>query len=827
LGMGGEFFWRDVKFGLRALVRNRAFTVVSLITLGLGIGANAAIFSVVNAVLLRPLPFPDAARIVIVWKTEARRNITKGVASPAEYLDWRERNHTFAELAGWMAGYYNMAGSAGPEQVLGVRATANLFDVFQVKPIAGRGFRPDEEQPGHDQVAILSYRLWQERFGGSSDALGRTLNVNDKPFTIVGVLPPGLNLSGKAGFQYDVWMPFAFDRGNLDRDQHLLIVFGRLKRGVSLAQADADLKAIVRQLKQEYPAIDPESDVRVAGLQEESTRALRPALEMLLAAAGLVLLIACVNIANLLLSRASSRAREMAVRASLGARRGRLLLQLLTESVLLGLMGGIFGLLLAFGGLRLLPLLLPPAGSRLEIPYAQMIRIDPDVLVFTLLISIATGIAFGLAPAFQISQTRLSEALKEGGRGAAGGRRGNVLRNVLVVMEVGVSLLLLAGGGLLARSFLNVLSENLGYDPQNLLTAQISLPIYRYQTPAQFAAFFRQVDAQAGSLPGVVSAGMINYLPLSGWRGAGFANFEIAGAAPRARGEEFTAECRVIDANYPATMHIPLLKGRALSPSDAEQGQGVTLVNQALARQFFPGEDPIGKQIRFLPEGRGPLAPVLRDSWLTIVGVIGNTVEGEIGEPKEPIFFLPYLQNPSRIMRLVIRTSAPPMSLAAAVRHEVEVVDKDQPVTDVKTMDDYVSAVASQRRLNMALVAFFAVLATVLAGAGIYGVMSYSVTQQVHDLGIRMALGAQPEDVLRLVVGQGMRLALLGIAAGLAGGIFILRGMLATMLFGLTTTDPVILGGTAVFIAGIALAACYLPARRATRVDPLTALRYE
>ncbi|HKO04697.1 MAG TPA: ABC transporter permease [Candidatus Acidoferrales bacterium] len=825
--MGGEFFWRDVKFGLRALVRNRAFTVVSLITLGLGIGANAAIFSVVNAVLLRPLPFPDSGRIVIVWKTEARRNITKAVTSPAEYLDWRERNHSFEQLAGWTAGYCNLEGTAGPEQVLGVRATANLFDVFQVKPVAGRSFLPEEEQPGHDQVAILSYRLWQERFGGSPDALGRSLTVNNKPFTIVGVLPAGLNLSGKAGFQYDVWMPFAFDRGNLDRDQHLLIVFGRLKPGVRVAQADVELKTIVRQLKLEYPAIDPEMDVRIAQLQEESTRALRPALEMLLAVAGLVLLVACVNMANLLLSRATSREREMAVRASMGAGRGRLVLQLLTESTLLSLAGGGFGLLLAFGGLRFLPLLLPPAGSRLEIPYAQMIRIDPEVLMFTLVVSIAVGIVFGLAPAFQVSQTRLSEALKEGGRGSAGSRRANALRKVLVVMEIGVSLLLLAGGGLLARSFLNALSENLGYDPQNLLTQQISLPTYRYQKPEEFAQFFHQAGDRLKALPGVESAGMINYLPLTGWRGGCFANFQIAGTAPRARGDEFTAECRVIDANYPATMRIPLLKGRLLTDADAEQGQGVTLVNAALASHFFPTEDPIGKQIRFLPGDRGPLAPVLRDSWVTIVGVIGDTVEGEIGETRDPIFFLPYLQNPSRVMRLVIRTPSEPTSLAAAVRHEVGAVDKDQPVTDVKTMQDYVAAVASQRRLNMALVALFAVLATTLAGAGIYGVMSYSVTQQIHDLGIRMALGAQPQDVLRLVVSQGMRLALIGILAGLVGGIFILRGLLAPLLFGLTTTDPVTLGATAMFVAAIALAACYLPARRATRVDPLTALRYE
>jgi putative ABC transport system permease protein len=825
--MEAEAFWRDVKFGLRGLARNRVFAAVALITLGLGIGANTAVFSVVNAVLLRPLPFPDSNRIVIVWKTELRRNLTKGVASPAEYLDWRERNHSFEQLAGWTSGYYNLAGALEPEQVWGVRATASFFDVFQAKPIVGRGFLPEDEQPGHDQVALVSNRLWQEHFGGRTDVVGSSVTLDDKPFTILGVLPPGFNPSGKMGFQYDVWMPFAIDRGHLDRNQHTLVVFGKLKPGVSLAQADAEMKAIVRQLKQEYPGIDPEVDVRVAQLQEESTRALRPALEILLGVAGLVLLIACVNMANLLLSRATVREREMAVRASMGAGRGRLLVQLLTESVLLSLAGGAFGLLLAIAGLRLLPRLLPPPGSRLEIPYAHMIGIDPQVLLFTVLVSVATGVVFGLAPAFQLSQTRLSEALKEGGRGSTGGRRGNLLRNVLVVMEVAASLFLLAGAGLLTRSFINVLSENLGFNSKNLLVPQVSLPAYRYQDPAQFAAFFRQVGERVRSLPGVESAGIINYLPLTGWRGAGYTNFQIAGSAPRARGAEFTAECRVIDAGYPAAMGISVLQGRGLTNSDGEQGQGVALVNAALARKFFPGEDPIGKQMRFLPEARGPLAPVLRDSWLTIVGVIGDTIEGEIGEEKEPVFFLPYLQNPSRIMRLVIRTSSDPMSMASAVRQEVEAVDKDQPVSEMKTMDDYVAAAASQRRLNMGLVAFFALLATALAGGGIYGVMSYAVTQQTHDLGVRMALGAQPQDVLRLVVQQGMRLALIGIVLGLAAAIFFLRRSLSVLLFGLSATDPVVLGGTAVLLAVVAFAACYLPARRATGVDPLAAIRYE
>jgi putative ABC transport system permease protein len=823
--MGGENFWRDVKFGLRALWRNPGFTAVALVTLGLGIGANAAIFSVVNAVLLRPLPFPESDRIVMVRKTDVRRNITRGTASPAEYLDWRERNHSFKELAGWTAGYYNLAGAAEPEQVWGARVTANFFDVFRVTPVVGRAFRPDEEQPGSGQVAILSYRFWQNHFGGSPDVLGRSITVDDKPFSVIGVLPPDFNLWGNAGWEYDLWMPFTFDRGHLDRDQHLLIVFGRMKPGVSAARAEAEMKAIVRQLQQEYPAIDVGSDVRVAAMHAEATRALRPALEMLLAVAGLVLLIACVNIANLLLSRATAREREMAVRASLGAGLGRLLLQLLTESVLLGLSGGAFGLLLAFGGLRLLPLFLPAAGSLYEIPYARTIRIDTDVLVFTLVISIVTGIVFGLAPAFQISQGRLSEALKEGGRSSTGGRRGNRLRSVLVVVEVAVSLLLLVGAGLLARSFLNVLSEKLGYDPRNLLTLQVSLPGYRYKEPAQFVAFFRQLDERVRALPGVESAGMINFLPLTAW--TGYINFEVAGSAPRARGEEFSAQYRAVDANYFSTMRIPLLKGRTLAESDTEQGEGVAVVNSTLARRFFQGEDPVGKRFRFLPEGRNPFSSFLRESWITIVGVVGDTTESDVGEAKAAIIYVPYQQNPSPVMRLVIRTASEPMSLVATVRHEVEAVDKDQPVSEVKAMAEYVEALASRRRLNMALVAFFASLATALSAVGIYGVMSYSVTQQTHDLGIRMALGAQPQDVLGLVVRQGMRLALVGIAAGLAAGIFILRKVLAPMLFGLSSTDPVVLVGTAAFLAAIALVACYIPARRATRVDPLTALRYE
>ena len=823
--MDSQIFWRDVKFGLRGLARNRAFAAVALATLGLGIGANAAVFSVVNAVLLRPLPYPASDRIVIVWKTEPRRNLTRGVTAPAEYLDWKGRNRSFQQLAGWVAGYYNLAGAAEPEQVWGARTTANFFEVFQVQPVIGRGFRPEEEEPEHSQVVILSYRFWQEHFGGESSALGRTVTVDNKPFTVIGVLPPGFSLWGNAGWQYDVWMPFAMDRARLDRDQHLFIVFGRLKNGVTPGQANVEMQTLVEQIKRENPGIDPESGVRVAQMHEERTRNLRPALEILLAAAGIVLLIACVNIANLLLSRATAREREMAVRASLGAGRYRLLAQLLTESVLLALLGGMFGVLLAAGALRLLPLFLPAVGSLYEIPYANTIRIDSPVLLFALGISAMTGVLFGLAPALQISRTGLSEALKEGGRGASGGRRGLRLRNVLVVAEIAVSLLLLTGAALLARSFLNVLSERLGFDPENVLTMQVRLPDYRYQQPAQFRDFFQRVGERVRALPGVRAAGMINALPLTGW--SAYTNFEIAGRAPRARGEELTAEYRVIDAGYVAAMGMQVLKGRGLETGDAETAPGVAVINAALAAQYFPGEDPVGKQIRVLEEGRAPYAPVLRDSWLQVVGVANNTTQMEFGEAKRPILYLSDLQNPAPLMRLVVRGEGDPGSLARAARQAIWSVDKNQPVSDVKSMEEFVSAVASRRRMNMALVAFFALLATALAGVGIYGVMSYSVTQQTHDLGIRMALGAQPQDVQRLVVRQGMRLALAGIALGLAGAVFLLRPALSAMLYGLTGTDPLVLAGTAALLAAIAFSACYVPARRATRVDPLASIRCE
>ena len=820
-----ETVWQDLRYGIRLLAKNPMFTVVALLTLGLGIGANTAVFSVISGVLLRPLPFPESNRIVIVWRLEAKRGITTGPLSAGQYLDWRERNHSFENMAAWLGGFYNLTGQGRPAEVWGAQTSANFFDVFEVRPVIGRGFLPEEEQPGHERVVMVSYRLWQERFGGSPDAVGKSITIDDKPYTIIGVLPADFSLWGNAGWQYDVWMPFAFDGARANAGPHLFIVFGRLKPAIALTQAEAEMKAIVRQLQVEYPTVDPGMSVHVIQFHEFRVHSLRPALYFLLAAAGLVLMIACFNVANLLLARATAREKEIAVRASLGAGRKRLIRQLVTESALLAVLGGALGLAIATVGLRLLPRLLPPPGSRYEIPYVQSVHTDRSVLGFALLATLITGVLFGSAPAFQTSHVQLSDTLKEGGRESAGGRRGHHVRDLLVISEVTLSVLMLIGAGVVIRSFLKVTSENLGYDPKNLLTAEVRLPAYRYNKSSQFGDFFKRLSEQISSLPGVESAGMINFLALTGW--TSHFEFDIEGRPPQPKSDEFTAETRVIDANYLRTMRIPLLSGRAFTPADDAQASGVALINETLRRRYWPNEDPIGQHIRFVPEVKNPYEPDLRDSWLTIVGVVGDTKESQREEKRSGMLYLPYLQNPGPVMFVVLRTPSEAISTAAAVRRAVELVDKNQPVAEVKPMSEIIEELAARQRLNMALVTFFTVLATALAAIGIYGVMSYTVVQQTHDIGIRMALGAQPKDVLRLVVRQGMKLVLVGLALGLVIGLGVERRILASFLYGVTAADPVTLASTFILFALVALAACYIPARRATRVDPMVALRHE
>lgn len=819
-----EVLWQDLRFGWRMLRRSPGFAIVAVLTLAIGIGANAAIFSVINAVILRPLPFPASQRIVWIWETDENRNVRRGVASQAEFLDWRERNRSFEELAAWRELFFTLTGNGEPEQNWGAQVSGNFFRLFRVKPVLGRDFAGEEEKPGHEQVVLLSYALWQRRYGGDPSILGTSITLDDKPYIIIGVLPREFSLFGTSR-QFDVWVPFGFDRAKLNREEHEVLVFGRLRDGVVTAQAQAEMETIQTQLKKEYPAIDQKNGIVVVGFHEDVVSGLRPMLLILFAAVGLVLLIACANVANLTLARGATREREIALRAALGANRDRVFRQLLTESIVLALIGGALGVLLAYVGLHLLHAFLPVTGGRGEIPRADSIGINGAVLTFTLGISWLTGILFGLAPAIQISRHELYETLKEGGRGSSGGRRSRWIRSTLVVSEVALSVMLLTGAGLLMRSFFLLMSENLGFNPSNVLTMQVWLREAHVPSGREVANYYQEVIERVSALPGVKSASAVNFPPLSGWNG--LCDFDIQGRATPAADEQFTSQYRIVDWRYLRTMGIELKEGRDFARSDGPNTGGVAIVNQALARQYWPNEDPVGQRIRLeFPATRGPWDPEPSSSWLTIVGEVGDIRDGVWGQPKPAQLYLLMDQNPSRIMHLLVRSQGDPTAIASAVRQSIESADPNQPVTEVRTMDSLIDSSVGQRRLSMVLLAIFAAVATFLAGLGIYGVMAYSVSQRTHEIGVRMALGAEPGDVLRLMVRDGMRLAGVGLALGIAGSVATTR-YLQTELFGVRAIDPITLAIVVMGLAAVAVAACYFPARRAAKVDPLIALRHE
>jgi putative ABC transport system permease protein len=816
-------FWQDLRYGARMLRRNPGFAVVAILTLAIGIGANVVIFSLVNGVLLKPLPFPDSGRVVTIWETDANRNITRGTASAAEFLDWRDMNHVFQELSASRAVYFTLTGNGEPEQVWGFQVSGNFFRMLRVSPILGRDFTSEDEQPGHEQVVILSYGLWQRHYGGDASIIGKSILVDEKPFTVIGILPRNFSLYGTAP-EFEMWKPFAFQRAQLDREDHELVVFARLRDGVTLPQANAEMVTILEQLKKQYPGVDQKNGIRVVGFHAELVSTLRPGLLLLLAAVAFVLLIACANVANLMLARAAVREREIAIRTSMGAGRRRILRQLLTESAFLSLIGAAVGVVLAYGGLHVLRAAVP-SGGRGQVPHPEWIAIDGAVLAFTVVIAVLAGILFGLAPAIQTSRSRLYESLKEGSRGSTSGRRSQIARSVLVVSEVAFSLMLLVGAGLLVRSFVLMMSEPLGFEPENLLTMQIFLPESHYPQPANLQNFYQAVVDRAAALPGVKSATAVNFLPLTGW--SGFCDFDIAGRAMPPSGEHFTAQYRTADWRYFNTMEIPIEQGRDFASSDGPDSQAVALINEALAHRYWPNEDPVGQQIRLIfPSQLRPWDAIPHQGPVTIVGVVGDTRDWAWSEPKIAQLYLPDTQNPSRVMHLVVRSMGDPTQLTSAVRHAVESVDPNQPVTDVKTMDDYLSVVLAQRRLNMTLLAFFAVVSALLAAIGIYGVMGYAVTQRSHEIGIRMALGAEPGDVLRMIVGDGMKLTGMGLSLGLLGSVLVMK-YLESQLYGIKARDPLTFAGVAAGLGLVALAACYFPARRATKVDPLVALRYE
>jgi len=801
----------DLRFGLRTLRKNPGFTLVAVITLALGIGANTAIFSVVNAVLLRPLPFRDPARLVLVVERSSFPILS---TSHENYQDWRDQSHSFEAMEATRATNLTLTGTGEPERLNARMATAGLFSLLGVSAVAGRTFLPEEDRAGGSPVALLSYGLWQRRFGGLADVIGKTIDLDARPYRVVGVLPPGFQILTPA----DVFVPFVPWAKTLpdDRNWHPGIVpVARLRPGATMEQARTEMKTIARRLETQYPDYNTGTSADVVGLQEQMVLNVRPALILLLSAVSFVLLIACVNVANLLLARAASRRREVAIRTAMGASRLRLVRQLLTESALLGVAGGGLGLLLAL--LAIDPLLRLSAGS---VPDVMPIRVDKPVLAFTAIVSLLTGILFGLVPSLHAAKLELREALNEGSRGSTMGPGHHRLLGVMVVSEIALATVLTVGAGLFLRSFAN-LQEAPGFRPDHLLVADLPVAAATYGKPEQRYQFFDRVLARARALPGVHSAGAASFLPVSG--GGSIIHFNIAGHAPKSAHDFIAAGYRAITPGYLETLEVPLLAGRMLTDADNEKAPAVVILNATMARTFFAGENPLGKRMQLgaLPDQQVP--------WMEVVGVVGDVRPG-LGVDPQAEMYLPFRQADALLpvfqLSVVLRTTVDPLAEASTLRAALVEIDRNQPLVKVRTMEDNMAATVAQPRFRTWLLGLFAAVALLLSAVGVYGVMSYSVSQRTNELGIRMTLGAQPPDVLRIIVWNGARLALIGVAIGLGTALALTR-VLRSFLFHVSAFDPLTLAGVAVVLATATLAASYFPARRASEVDPIVALRYE
>jgi predicted permease len=810
--------WQDIRYAFRVLAKQPGFTAVVVLTLALGIGANTAIFSVVNAVILEPLPFPESQKLVALQGTDAHLGDMHRALSYPDFADFRAQNRTLESVATYDRNTATLTGSGEPVHLESTTISANLFDVLRAAPLLGRTFTTSEEQPGAC-AAILSHHLWTSHFGANPDIVGHAVTLDAKPCNIVGVMP--------AGFQFpltsqpsDLWMTFGMRMvGNgtdppmtSERAAHFLSAIGRLKPGVSLEQANADANAIGAGLEKQYPDTNGHVSLALQPEIEAMVGDIRPVLMMVLGAVGFLLLIACSNAANLLLARAAGRRREMAIRASMGAGRARVLRQLLTESVLLALAGGLFGLFLAVWGTTLLASL-----PSLQIPRLAQAAVDIRVLAFTLGVSVLTGLLFGMAPAWHASRFNLFLSLKEGGRGSSESKGASRARNILVVAQVSLAMILLVGASLLTESMVHLTRQSPGFDPNKVLTFNLDLPDARYGKPEQSIVFFRDLLNRIRAVPGVQSASGVLPLPLSD--DIIRTSFEIEGR-PMAKSDLPRVHFRIVAQDYLKTMHIPLISGRDLTPRDERNAAQVVLINETLARRYFPNEDPIGKHIK------PGVADTGDEKMREIVGVVGDVHHHNLWQPNDPECYVPYDQAALGALSIVIRAQGEPMSLLPTIREQVRAVDTELPIYHARDMRDYVSDSVAQRRFTSMLVSVFAAVGLLLATVGLFGLISYGVEQRRNEIGIRVAVGAEKSDIIGMVLRSGITLALAGILVGLVGTLA-LSSVLKSQLFGVTATDPITFVGVALGLVVVATAACYIPAWRAANADPLVALRNE
>jgi len=804
-------FLQDLRYGMRALLKRPGFMLIAVVTIALGIGANTAIFSVVNALLLRSLPYPDSNRLVTMSGVGEKG--PEGNTGYATFVDWRDRSKSFEQMAIIRSWGGTVTGQGEPEMVNGLRVSNGYFRMLGVGPAIGRDFKVEEDRPATRFVMMLSHAFWQRRFSSDPNVIGKPMTLSGQTFTIVGVMPQGFEDYLAANFYKpaDVWGPLGYDVSQpfACRDCQHLKVMGRLKPGVTPEQAAAEMTGIHEGIRRENPKTYAFPGVAIQRLQDRFVGAIRPALYLLLVAVGFVLLIACANVANLLLARAAHRSREIAIRLALGAGRWRIIRQLLTESLLLSLVGAGCGLLLAMWGTELLVKLSPATMLTL-----QDVKTDGRVLGFTLFVSLLTGVLFGIFPALQSARSDVQLALKEGGDRTQSGRQ-NRLRSLLVVSEIALAIVLLVGAGLLVRSFIRILNVTPGFEQRNLLTMMVPAIGVKYQQDEQVIVFYQSVLDRVKALPGVEATGVVSNLPFGG-NGDRY-SFHVEEKPLANPSEAPSAERFGISPDYLRTMGIPILRGRGFTDHDTASTPLVVLINTTLAKRYWPNENPLGKRIR-LGDTTGPPR--------TIVGIVGDVDHQGLDDPPDIQVYTPQMQFTDGFMQLAVRTSVDPASLTAAVRNEIRAVDPDVPIYQIATMRQLISSSVSQRRFTLVLLAGFAAIALLMSAIGIYGVMSYTVTQRTQEIGIRVALGAQTSDVLKLVIRQGIRLVLVGVVSGLIGA-FALTRLMEGLLFGVKATDPLTFAGIALLLISVALLACYIPARRAAKVDPMVALRYE